>query len=178
MEEEIWKDIEGYIGFYQVSNLGRVKSLERKVTSRNGLMKVRERILKQVIETKGYYASSLSKLGRHRLISTHRLVAIAFLDNANSLLEVNHKNGIKTDNNVDNLEWTTRSRNMVHAFKTGLASKLGSKNQNSLLTEGDVTWIKEMLRNGVKDRAVGDVFNVSKDVIRQIRRGKNWLHVK
>ena len=102
---EIWKDIEGYEGIYKISNLGNVKSLER--TLWNG-------------HTYGYYTVRLSKDGKGKNHLLHRLLAVAFIPNPNNLPIINHKDGDKTNINLDNLEWSTYKDNNEHAIKTGL----------------------------------------------------------
>lgn len=114
---EIWKDIKGYEGLYQVSNLGRIKSLGRTQRCQGNKQEYRkERIMKQHLRG-GYYQVSLCKNSKHKHFGVHRLVALVFLDNPEAKEEVNHKNGIKTDNRVDNLEWVTRSENAIHAYR-------------------------------------------------------------
>jgi hypothetical protein len=119
---EIWKDIPNYEGLYQVSNLGRVKSLKRKVNSplRNNISVVRrERILKQTITLQGYNTCSLRKDNEPKLFFTHRLVALSFLSNVNHYPIINHIDSNPLNNNVDNLEWCTQSHNIKHAYDTG-----------------------------------------------------------
>lgn len=100
---EIWADIEGYEGFYQVSNQGRLLSLRTgKIMSTRSL------------GTKGYVHVSLYKEGRSIGFFVHRLVAKAFVDGLEPGKEVNHKNGCKTDNRAENLEWVTSSENKIH----------------------------------------------------------------
>jgi len=109
---EEWKDIEGYEGFYQVSNLGRVKSLARVVMRSDGKPNpVNEKILKYGI-IKGYCAVVLCKDRKKKMYKVHRLVAIAFLSNPHNLPEVNHKDENKKNNCVDNLEWCTSLYNI------------------------------------------------------------------
>lgn len=120
MEKEKWKDVDGYKGLYQVSNLGRVKSLERLKNKGNHKEKVYEKILKIAYNHKGYPITYLYKNGERKTISVHRLVAIAFLSNPNNLPQVNHINGIKTDNRPCNLEWCTNEYNQKHAQENGL----------------------------------------------------------
>ena len=117
--QEVWKDISGYEGVYQVSNLGRVKSM-RKWSSVQGRYCQREKILKQYQSKTGYLQINLKSEGTRKLGLIHRLVAQAFIPNPDNKREVNHINGNKTDNRVENLEWCTSQYNTVHAYKTGL----------------------------------------------------------
>lgn len=120
--EEIWKDIAGYEGLYQVSNLGRVKSLERKTydTVRKYTRKIEERILKLRLGTPKYYSVILTQKGIQKIFRVHVLVATAFIPNPNNYPVVNHKNGIKTDNRSENLEWCTYKHNSQEALRLGL----------------------------------------------------------
>ena len=108
---EIWKDIAGYEQLYQVSNIGRVKSLERKVKWKNGYRIVSEKIIKQIKDKDGYLKVNLNKGGIKKNIRVHRLVCYAFIPNQENFTEVNHKDECKTNNNVENLEWCTREYN-------------------------------------------------------------------
>lgn len=111
MMEELWKDIEGYEGLYQVSNLGRVKSLKRysKNNKNNN-----DRILKPVLNTKGYLQLALCKNGVKYNKKLHRLVAQAFIPNPENKPQVNHIDEDKTNNIVSNLEWMTNKENRNH----------------------------------------------------------------
>lgn len=111
--KEIWKDIEGYEGLYQVSNLGRVKSLERQVWKKRQqcYMRVRERIIQQYISKVGYYVVVLCQNGRKKTYYVHRLVAKAFIPNSENKPEIDHINTIRTDNRINNLRWATSKEN-------------------------------------------------------------------
>ena len=112
--DEIWKDIEGFEGLYQVSNFGRVKCLEHKCPGRYGLRTVKEHLMVQVRGSKGYSYVSLSNMDRGRTFTVHRLVAKAFIPNPDNLPCVNHKDENKANNNVNNLEWCTSLYNNTY----------------------------------------------------------------
>ena len=123
---EKWKDINGYEGRYQVSNLGRIKSLPR-----NGTIK-EERILKYEKNNQGYLQVCLYNSGKKKLYLVHRIVAIAFIPNPENKPEVNHKWGIKTDNRASELEWNTQSENTLHAYENKLQKiKTGKEHKGS-----------------------------------------------
>lgn len=122
---EIWKDIEGYENSYQISNLGRVKSLGNKSNHK------KEIILKQCI-IMGYKCVGLTKNSKMTIKKVHRLVANAFISNTYNKQQVNHKDGNKFNNCVNNLEWCTAKENSIHAVKNGLRKALkGEDNPRS-----------------------------------------------
>ena len=104
--EEIWKDVKNYEGLYQISNLGRLKSVERIYKNR----KCKE-LIKKTSVANGYERIGLSKNGEIKYFSIHRLVAEAFIDNPKNLPCINHKDTNKRNNKVDNLEWCTHKEN-------------------------------------------------------------------
>ena len=110
--EEIWKDVVGYEGFYMISNLGRVKSLERVILGGKwGKQKVSEKILKNCVGTCGYLKVCLNKNGKRKNFDVHRLVGIHFLENKNNFKCLNHKDENKSNNFYSNLEWCTHKYN-------------------------------------------------------------------
>lgn len=123
--KEIWKDIKNFEGSYQVSNLGRVKSLSRKRNRIYGV--VRERILRAGINRDGYACVILfNKLGK-KGFKVHRLVAKAFVLNNENKPQINHKDGNKCNNNISNLEWVTHSENALHAIENNLMKSVKEK---------------------------------------------------
>ena len=113
--EEIWKEIPGWEGFYEASNLGNVRSLPRIIMRPNGRpLTVKGRVLKQATNRNGYKAVVLCRHGIMKTIKVHRLIAAAFIQNPLEHSIVNHKNEVKSDNRADNLEWCTYTYNMKY----------------------------------------------------------------
>lgn len=133
MTKEIWKDIKGFEGLYQVSNFGRIKNLDKIVIGKLPNGQLINKIYKEKIKLiknnkKGYLRVGLTDGNYIRnAYQIHRLVAETFIINPENKKEVNHINGIKTDNHVENLEWVTRYENITHAIKTGLYDNKNKK---------------------------------------------------
>jgi hypothetical protein len=119
MEKEIWKDIPNYENKYQVSSLGRVKSLKCG------------NLLSDRLTDRGYNTAVLYLNGKPKTFKVHRLVAFAFIDNKENKPFINHKDGNKLNNRIDNLEWVTHSENIRHAYSMGLNSYDRNKTRDS-----------------------------------------------
>lgn len=122
MDIEIWKSIPGYEGYYEASNLGRIRSVERKIPHPMLLtgQTIHSKILKLNKDADGYFVLSIQKEGKTLFTFAHRLVAMAFIPNPDNKPCVNHKDGNKQNNHVENLEWCTVLENNRHAHRTGL----------------------------------------------------------
>lgn len=130
--KEIWRDVVGYEGDYQVSNKGRVKSFKKK----------KETILKPSKGERGYHSHGLIRNRKSKSLRAHRLVAMAFIPNPENKKCINHIDCNKINNNVDNLEWVTHKENMVHAYKNGLYKNANRRrkviqfdNENNIIKE-------------------------------------------
>lgn len=182
---EIWKPVKGYESDYEVSNMGNVRSCYKVIIRSNGWKHTRRsKQLKPATSKDGYLRVALAKLGKLESFPVHRLVAFAFIDNPMEKPTVNHKNGIKVDNRVVNLEWMTHSENCQHSFDTGLQKpKRGSLNGNSKLTEQDVIDIREFVAKSGKRyygrKELAEKYGVSEWLIKSIITGRRniWSHV-
>jgi hypothetical protein len=173
--QEVWKDVINYEGLYQVSNLGRVKSVSRYIKHwRGGFLKSKEIIKKPFKSKSGYLIIELSKNSSKDKFLIHRLVAEAFIPNTDNKPQVNHINGIKTDNRVENLEWNTRSENIKHADSKGLRNLKGVNNANAKLSEKEVIEIRQS-ENSIDALAVK--YNVGTTCIKKILNKKTWRHI-
>ena len=173
---EVWKDISGYEGIYQVSNTGRIKSLSRRVP---GLNTNTEIILKPHTDKDGYLIVGLHNHGKSSNKKISRLVAQAFIPNPDNLPEVNHKDENKKNNNAENLEWCTTRYNLTYGNR--LNCSRGTNNSKHKLTEKQVleikrTYVKGDLQFG--QSALARQYNVSHQSIALIVKGKSWKHLK
>ena len=139
MTEEVWRDVKGYEGLYQVSSEGRVKSLERKFIDKIGRERsVKECILNPVIDRYGYLLVSLYAGGKQKNHTVHRLVCEAFHENPDNKPQVNHINEIKTDNRASNLEWATARENSNFGTRNERLGKARSKPVAQYAQDGEL----------------------------------------
>lgn len=163
MDKSNWKDVEGYEGFYKVSEDGRVFSIRA------------DRELTLDSDKDGYQLTTLSLRGITRRFRVHRLVASAFLDNPNGYAIVNHKDGIKYNNVVSNLEWCTHLHNNLHALSTGLkVQPKGEDSFHSKLTNNSADEIKEDILSGMRYDIIAEKHDISPSTISMINTGKRW----
>lgn len=161
--QEIFKQVKDYEGYYEISNIGNVRSTSYKGT----------RLLKPAKTKRGYlnviFCVNQTKV--HKLI--HRLVAEAFIPNPRNLEQVNHINGNKEDNTVENLEWCTSEYNNQHALNRGLLNRYEDRPE-AKLTKELVLKIPELIKQGATTDDLKDLFKVSRRCIDNIFEGKNW----
>ena len=167
--EEVWKDIKDFEGLYQVSNLGNVKRLQGKWVNQ-------ERLIKSKLDRYGYPFYTLSKKKKLKNKTSHRLVAKAFIPNPLNKLTVNHINGIKTDNRVENLEWNTNLENKQHAVSSGLTNLKGTNHPRCKLSDKQVLEIREIGFSQTRT-SLSKKYGVSRITISRIIERANWNHI-
>lgn len=156
--DEIWRDIPNTNGKYQASNYGRIKSFAR----------TNEHIMNPSKDKRGYLITNING----KTVKVHRMVAITFIDNPDNLPEINHINGIKDDNRVENLEWASRKRNIIHAYENGLIKRKGT------LSRKDIHDIRTRYKpNDVRNsyRYIAEEYGLSAEYIGAIINGKKHM---
>lgn len=184
MNEE-WKPIVGYERFYEVSNHGRVRSVARTIPHRNrwgqeATLSFPTRVVKNYTRKDSYVSVCLCRDGVLKNFLVHRLVTEHFLPNPDGLPVTNHKNGIKGDNRVENLEHCTLSQNSRHAFATGLFKPVcpcGEKNGSSKLTAQIVLEMRALRKAGRTLQSIADCYGVTNGTVSKIELRKSWRHI-
>lgn len=164
---EIWKNVVGFEEQYEISNLGNLRSKERFVKHwRGGERKYKSNFKNIRLNDKGYFRCNLKNEGKRYDFTIHKLVALAFIPNEENKPFVNHKNGIKTDNRVENLEWCSASENVTHAVKNRLIK--------TKLTDEQA---KEIFNSQLSNRKLAKIYNVTHGIIWRIKNKKAYKHL-
>jgi len=185
LNNEIWKDIPEYEKFYQASNLGRVKSLDRImwVEKRKRYLPLKGQILSPKTDKYGYLCIVLCRDGKHKHITVHRVIAKTFIPNFNNYSEINHINCDKQDNRIENLEWCTTQQNGFHKWKIKGIKCLEEPIYDMFLSEfsakklniDTVRKIRRLYNQGkYTQQEVGDMFNISACHVSDIVNNKKW----
>jgi hypothetical protein len=173
---EEWKNIPKSL--YQASNIGRIKSLDVSIICKDGSKKSYEsKILSLATNRNGYKICSIIIDGKRKTCSVHRLVATSFKGFQKSL-EVNHIDGNKLNNCVDNLEWVTRQQNIDHSMKSNLHWALkGQDHKMRKIDDMTALAIKTMISAGFKQSKIFNGLKISKHIVYDIKRNKTWKHI-
>ena len=164
----VWKDImiDGIITNYEVNNIGQVRN------------KKNNKILLPELDKYGYCVRNININGKQYLKKVHRLVAQAFIPNPENKPQINHRNGIKTDNRVENLEWATQTENIQHAYRTGLAKgKSGIYNSMNKYSEEQIHLICKLLEKKIPMKLISKLINFNYKLINEIKNGHKWKHI-
>lgn len=177
---EIWKKISKFNDEYEISNLGNIRSVHGIITRSNGWKYTRlSKQLKPALNQSGYFAGAVCVNKKMIPYVIHRLVAEVFIPNPLNKLEVNHMNGVKTDNRLVNLEWCTRQENIQHCIDNNLQYVLkGEEIGTSKLTETQVLEIRSKFIPRIYSRVkLAKEYNISEATIKDILYRRTWLHV-
>jgi len=165
---ENWKDVISYESLYQVSDMGRVRSFGG---TRPGL-------LKGDIGYNGYQRVTLWQNGKPEKFSVHKLVMIMFVGVAPDGYEINHKNGKRADNRLENLEYVTHSQNLKYSYDVlGIPRMRGTKNGHAVLTDEKVRQIRILARTGYTHAKIAEIFGICRTAVTLINQKKRWKHI-
>lgn len=179
-----WHDVPSLQGYYQVTRDGRVRSVSRRINSpqSGGTRWLNGRELKARVGVNGYVTFDASVRGKSAPFYLHRAIAEVFIPNPECKPEINHKDGDRANNAINNLEWCTRQENMAHAFDTGLvppsAIGPGEDGPAAKLTNTNVATIKKRLQSGDRQIDIANDYGVTKGTIGHIAYGRTWAHIE
>lgn len=172
--EKEWKPLAGYEGIYEISNTGEVKALARTAFNGVAMANFKEKLLKPVLLNIGYYEVTLYKDKNPTRAYVHRLVAQSFIPERAGATTVNHIDGNRLNNKVDNLEWVIQAENIRHAVSLGRMSARHNPKMVKKISGEQVDQIKVMLKQGYKQKIIAEKFGVSIPTISSIKTGARW----
>lgn len=176
---EIWKDISTYEGIYQVSSMGHVKSLDRLAKDRwGGGRLIYGKMITIQCDMHGYRYVHLYKNSKGRNCKVHLLVAKAFIENINNLPFINHIDGDKSNNCINNLEWCTQSENEKHAHQIGLKNHKGENHPRNRFTNDDILEMRRLFDiEKLNQREIGRIMNINYKTVHKIVHRQRWAHI-
>jgi hypothetical protein len=164
--KNFWEPILNYEKFYLANQNGQIKGI------------IKNKVLKGSFGSTGYKHIVLSKNGKYKTKDVHRIVAETFIPNPFNLKYVNHIDGNKANNSVNNLEWVTARENTKHATLLGLKKDSGSNSKNSKLKERDIYEIRKLSKSKSKtNKEISSLYNINKDYVSMIINKKRWTHI-
>lgn len=175
---ENWKAIAGYEGYYEVSDTGKIRSVDRVVINRGFPQRLKGVTLRHNLNQNGYPYVIICKNGKTKCQCIHKAVAAAFVDNPDGRRVINHKDGNKQNNNASNLEWTTSLENNLHALRTGLrVPTRGEKQGKSVLKEHQVYEIRRRADSGESVKKLAQEFGVKEAAVSAVKHRRTWRHL-
>jgi hypothetical protein len=170
---EIWKDISGYAGHYQASNLGNIRSVDRMIQKGSHQRFSRGVVLKPMVTFDGYKQVSLSLDAISKSYKVHQLVARTFIPKTGT--EINHIDGDKLNNRLENLEWCTRGENISHCFRLGLRTSAGTANGRAKVTPFIAAEIRSAWNTGATKTDIAHRFGLGRSTVCSIINMKRWI---
>ena len=179
--EEIWKDVQGYgeyDNYYEVSNLGRIRSKDRTTVGKCGRrFPFKGQIIKPCLTRCGYHVLNLRFDGKKQGVLVHRVVVKAFLTPEEGKTQVNHIDGDKTNNKLSNLEWVNASENKLHAIRIGITKPKKGENSTFVKLKDEQVLKIRYEHKDLTQKEIGDLYGVSRATVYMIRKNKIWTHI-
>lgn len=176
MQAEAWRAVVGFEGLYEVSSLGQIRSLPRRVPCRGGMRTSPAKTLKPTKTNHGYAEVALCRNGSPAVRYVHAIVLEAFVGPRPLGMQGCHFNGDKQDNRLENLRWDSRKANFADSRRLGEISR-GSAHPTSKLKEADIPDIRKLCAAGLSQRTIADKYGVTQSAISAIARGRAWAHL-
>lgn len=179
IEGELWKPMLNYEDLYEVSNLGRIKSVTRNnIDSIGRNVQRRSQIIKSIPKKIGYCFINVYRDGKRYKYNTHKIVALTWIPNPENKYTINHINGVKHDNRVENLEWCTVKENVHHAIATGLSKRKGTDNTNACLDEKQVVEIRSSyIKKKGNIKKLSEKYKVSTSIISDVVNNRTYNNI-
>jgi len=177
MNKEVWRGVKDYIGYYEISTLGNIRSITRSVPRGDKKIIVKGITLKTAVQNKGYEYITLYRNSKGKRKYIHRLVAEVFIPNPLDKPQVNHIDCVRLNNNIVNLEWVTPLENSIHATVEG-AVKCGEDAPNARFSYKDIENMRLLYENGVSQKDIGTKYRVKQNYISRIVNYKIWKYKK
>lgn len=175
---DIWKDIAGFEGYYQISNLGSVRSVDRIAPDTTGSWGRLRRLKGKLMKTQllnGYWVVMLYKDSKYRHARVHRLIAEAFIANPENKPHINHINGLRSDNRIENLEWCSHAENMKHCYDIGLRKPIRPEQCPTVKISFEIAeQIRKKRQNGTKNVELQKEYGLCKRSITDIVKNRTW----